>query len=133
LGDAATECRGAFNGPLPLRPLLRPGPQPGHGVAVDLEPDRGTDLAGGLQGDGGEGVLWGSIPMVIKGYFLSRVMGSPRDGQPDFRSDHASVEPRRGPATAGGTLCVSQPGGGKKRPSQPTVALGTLWAADPAA
>ena len=59
--------------------------------------------------------------------------GEPRDGQPDFRSEHASVEPRRGRATASGTLCVSQPAGGKKRPSQPTVALGTLWAADPAA
>jgi hypothetical protein len=45
----------------------------------------------------------------------------------------ASVEPRRGRATASGTLCVSQPEGGKKRPSQPTVALGTLLAADPAA
>jgi hypothetical protein len=30
-------------------------------------------------------------------------------------------------------LCVSQPVGGKKHPSQPTSALGTLGAADPAA
>jgi hypothetical protein len=67
------------------------------------------------------------------GYLRVAGDGEPRDGQPDFRSDHASVEPRRGRATAGGTLCVSQPEGGKKRPSQPTVALGTLWAADPAA
>jgi hypothetical protein len=59
--------------------------------------------------------------------------GEPRGGQPDFKSDHASVEPRRGRTTAGGTLCVSQPAGGKKHPSQPTVALGTLGAADPAA
>jgi hypothetical protein len=59
--------------------------------------------------------------------------GEPRGGQPDFRFDQASVEPRRGRATASGTLCESQPVGGKKHPSQPTVALGTLWAADPAA
>ena len=25
-------------------------------------------------------LLWGSIPMVITGYFLSRVMGSPATG-----------------------------------------------------
>jgi hypothetical protein len=78
-------------------------------------------------------LLWGSIPMVITGLLPVAGDGEPRDGQPDLKSDHASVEPRRGRATAGGTLWVSQPGGGKKRPSQPTVALGTLWAADPAA
>ena len=38
----------------------------------------------------------------------------------------------RGRVTASGTLCVSQPEGGKKHPSQPTVTLGTLGAADPA-
>src|SRR6478672_409403 len=35
--------------------------------------------------------------------------GEPPDGQPDLKSDHASVEPRRGRATAGGTLWMSQP------------------------
>src|SRR6185312_4471221 len=30
--------------------------------------------------------------------------GEPRDGQPDLKSDHASVEPRRGRATAGKTV-----------------------------
>jgi hypothetical protein len=79
LGDAAAESRGAFDRPLPLRPLPGPGPQPGDGVAVDLEPDRGTDLAARLQGDRGEGALMGSIPMVITGYLLSRVM-SPATG-----------------------------------------------------
>ena len=77
-------------------------------------------------------LLWGSIPMVITGYFLSRVMGSPATG--NLTSGLITpLEPRRGRATASGTLWVSQPEGGKKRPSQPTVALGTLWAADPAA
>jgi hypothetical protein len=69
--------------------------------------------------------------MVITGCFLSGRFGEPRGGQPDFRFDHASVEPRRGRAMASGTIWVSQPEGGKKHPSQPTVALGTLWAADP--
>jgi hypothetical protein len=71
--------------------------------------------------------------MVITGCFLSRMVGAPAVGNLTSGFDHASVEPRRGRATASGTLWVSQPEGGKKHPSQPTVALGTLWAADPAA
>lgn len=59
--------------------------------------------------------------MVITGYLRVASDGEPRDGQPDLKSDHASGEPRRGRATVGGTLCLSQPGGRKKRPSQPTV------------
>lgn len=62
LGDAATEPGGAFDGPLTLRPSRRPGLQSGDGVAVDLEPDRGTDVAGGLQGDRGERALVGIDP-----------------------------------------------------------------------
>lgn len=57
-----------------------------------------------------------------------------RDGHPDFRSIHASVEPHHGRATASSTLC-EQPAikSGKEHPSQPAIALATLWAADPAA
>ncbi len=50
LRDAAAQAGGAFDRPLPARPLLGPGPQPGDGVAVDHEPYRGTDIAAGLQG-----------------------------------------------------------------------------------
>src|SRR6185436_20109454 len=49
-------------------------------------------------------LLWGSIPMVITGYFLSRVMGSPATG--NLTSGLITpLEPRRGRATARGTLC----------------------------
>ena len=46
--------------------------------------------------------LWGSIPIVISCVAL-RVGGDEwiRDGQPDFRNGHASVEPRRGGADRG--------------------------------
>ena len=128
----AAQPGGALDRPPALRPLLGPGPQPGDGVTVDLEPDRGTDIVAGLHGDRGQRALVGVDPAGDHGLPSVAGDGELRDGQPDFRSDHASVEPRRGRATASGTLCVSQPGGGKKRPSQPTVALGTLWAADPA-
>jgi len=47
-----------------VRPRPGPGPQPGDGVAVDLEPDRGTDLAAGLQGTAVRELVWGSIPML---------------------------------------------------------------------
>src|SRR5215211_808437 len=62
--------------------------------------------------------LWGSIPMVITGGLSSRRDGV-RDGQPDFRWAHASVEPRHGGCRPrSGTLSASQPGGGKEPASQ---------------
>ena len=62
--------------------------------------------------------LWGSIPMVINGGLSSRRDGV-RDGQPDFRLAHASVEPRHGGCRPrSGTLSASQPGGGKEPASQ---------------
>src|SRR5215207_8353421 len=53
--------------------------------------------------------LWGSIQMVITGGLSSRRDGV-RDGQPDFRWAHASVEPRHGGCRPHpGTLSASQP------------------------
>jgi len=103
LGDAAAESGGAFDRPLPWRPLLGPGPQQGDSVAVDLKPDRGADLAAGLHGDRSEGAFMGVDPDGDHALPSVAGDGEPRDGQPDLKSDHASVEPRRGRATAGGS------------------------------
>ena len=79
-------------------------------------------------------LLCGSIPIVIMHSLPSRDRGDPATGTLTSRSVHASVEPRHGRATASSTLC-EEPArkGGKEHPSQPAIALGTLWAADPAA
>src|SRR3954470_1084977 len=77
LGHAATESGRAFDRPLAWGPADGPGLQSGHGLVVDLESDRGGDLAGWLEGHSGEG---GAIAMVITGYFLSPQLESPAVG-----------------------------------------------------
>ena len=64
----------------PSRPIADPG--------MPEEPIR-------AQPDGGKCGLVGSIPIVITGAFPIASMAI-REGQPDFRTPHASAEPHRG-------------------------------------
>ncbi len=100
---ATTETGGAVDRPPPLRPLPGPCPQPGDGVAVDLEPDRGTRYRRwAARRPRVERALARVDPDGDQGYFRSPVMESPATG--NLTSGLITpVEPRRQRATAGAT------------------------------
>ena len=100
---ATTETGGAVDRPPPLRPLPGPRPQPGDGVAVDLEPDRGIRYRRwAARRPRVERALVRVDPDGDQGCFRSPVMGSPATG--NLTSGLITpVEPRRQRATAGAT------------------------------
>ena len=125
LGDAAAQAAGALHRPPSLRPGGRPGQQLPAGLAGGRQAQLAEQPAVGVEGGGGQRALVGVDPDGDHGWPFVAADRRFRDGQPDFRWAHASVEPRRGGCRPQpGTLSASQPPTGGKEPASQTA--GTL-------
>jgi hypothetical protein len=132
LGDPAAQATGALDRPAPLRPLLGPGQQLDRGLVGGRQPQLAEEAAMGVQGGGSQGALMGVDADGDHGVAFRRGGHGFRDGQPDFRWAHASVEPRHGGCRPHpGTLSASQPHRAARSLRARRPAPWTLRAADP--